>query len=61
MKFIQLECTLSPLDENGEKIFNLTVGEEYDCYQDGEDFYVTGDDGRQNNFFDITRIFKEVN
>lgn len=62
MKSKLLECISSPIGLDGEKLFNLTVGETYIAHpmEDGCFWDVTDDYGYENSFFDLQIIFKEV-
>lgn len=61
------KCILSPSNDDGEKVFALTLGRVYevtsaDFDEPGEDpeYIVVDDNGKTEKFFDLRIIFEEV-
>ncbi|OED40777.1 hypothetical protein AB832_03555 [Flavobacteriaceae bacterium (ex Bugula neritina AB1)] len=57
---MKIICKHSPTNKDGSKIFNFTVGKEYEAltYSDGQDYSVYDDNGKNVNFFYLWEIFK---
>jgi len=57
---MKLICIQSPVNKEGAKVFNFTIGKEYEAltYSNGQDYSIDDDNGNNVNFFYLWEIFK---